>query len=448
MATETKTLTFPRGGVHPPDSKKRTADLPLVASEPPALLEVLMLQHIRTPAAPLVKKEDRVRKGQLIGEAQGFISAHIHSPVSGTVKAVEARVHGPTGRRVPAVIIENDGEEEWVEGCNEPQDVDNMEPARMLERVQEAGVVGMGGATFPAHVKLTPPRGIKITDVIINGAECEPHLTCDQRLMIERTDEVLDALRLIMRIVGAEKGHIGIESNKPEAMRLFEEAVGDDPVISVRPLHVKFPQGAEQQIITAIVGREVPSGGGLPNDVSCLVHNVATALAIRDAVRMRRPLIERPLTLSGDGVENAGNFIERIGTSIQTLLERQGALEDANLLLLGGPMMGVAQAQFDVPVIKGTSGILLLRCDGVPPQRACIRCGRCVEHCPLGLMPGQLSIAAEGMNWDMAQRLGMIECKECGCCAYVCPANRRIVHLIRFGKGELAKRKRKQQQKT
>jgi electron transport complex protein RnfC len=273
--------------------------------------------------------------------------------------------------------------------------------------------------------------------------------------MIERTEEVLDALRLIMRIVGAEGGHIGIESNKPEAIRLFEEAVGDDPSISVRPLRVKFPQGAEQQVISAIVGREVPSGGGLPSDVSCLVHNVATALAILDAVRMRRPLIERPLTLSGDGIENAGNFVERIGTNIQALLERQGLTEhhgtreDANLLLLGGPMMGVAQAQFDVPVIKGTSGILLLTPRGpVPPQRACIRCGRCVEHCPLGLMPGQLSIAAEGMNWDMAQRLGMIECKECGCCAYVCPAKRRIVHLIRFGKGELAKRKRKQQQKA
>ena len=445
MALSTKRLTFPSGGVHPPEQKGRTEHLLLVVSEPPARVEVLMLQHIGTPARPVVKRKDKVKKGQLIGEAQGFISANVHSPVSGTVKAIENRIHNPTGRMVPAAIIENDGEEQWAEGANEPQDIDGIDARRAVELVREAGIVGLGGASFPTHVKLSPPPGTEVTEVIINGAECEPCLTCDHRLMLEQADEIIEGLRLIMQIVGARNGHIAVESNKPDAISIFAQALSSDAHITVHPLEVKYPQGAEQQLITALTGREVPSQGGLPSDIGCLVHNVGTVLAIRDAIRFRRPLIERALTVTGDGVKNAGNFIERVGTSVQHILERQETREEANLLVLGGPMMGVAQANPDVPLIKGNSGILLEIVDILPPQRACIRCGRCVEHCPLGLMPGEMSIVCENMDWDAAQQMGVMECKECGCCAYVCPTSRRIVHMIRFAKAELAKRRRQQQ---
>jgi len=430
MATDTKTRTFPRGGVHPADGA------------------VLMAQHIGAPAAPVVDKKDRVRKGQIVGQARGFVSANAHAPVSGTVRAVENRIFSVTGARVPAVIIESDGEERWADGLNEPQDVEAMDAKRMVELVQECGIVGLGGATFPAHVKLSPPPDMPVTDVFINGTECEPFVTVDHRLMIERTEDIIDGLRLIMRIVGASNGYVGIELNKPDAVEAFERALAGDPDLRVVPLRVKYPQGAEQQLITAVTGREVPSQGGLPGDVGCLVHNVATAIAIRDAVRFRRPLIERPVTVTGDGVENAGNFIERIGTNVGDIVCRQGLREDANQVILGGPMMGLAQGTLDVPLIKGNGCILVRRAVSVPPQRDCIRCGRCVQHCPLGLMPGEMSIAMERHDWDAAVEYGMLECKECGCCAYVCPAGRRIVHMVKFGKAELRRRKQQQARKS
>jgi electron transport complex protein RnfC len=429
--------------VHPLERKELTEHLPLVVSDPPAQVAVLMLQHIGAPARTVVARKDAVKKGQLIGEAQGFISANVHSPVSGVVQRIEDRIHNPTGRMVPAVVIENDGREQWADGCNEPQDSDSLSPQQMVALVQQAGVVGLGGAAFPTHVKLTPPAQSPVEDVIINGSECEPYLTCDHRLMLERAGEVVDALRLIMRIVGAANGHIGVEDNKPDALELLAKAAGGENHIRVLPLKVKYPQGAEQQLIAAITGREVPSGGGLPSDVGCLVHNVATALAIRDAVRLRRPLIERPLTVSGEGVLKPGNFVERIGTSIRSIIERQGVCDDANVLMVGGPMMGVAQSVPDVPLIKGNSGIVVQCAQEPHPQRACIRCGRCVEHCPLGLVPSDLSMMCEKMDWDAALAIGLTECKECGCCAYVCPSRRRIVQQIRFGKAELAKKKKK-----
>jgi electron transport complex protein RnfC len=443
MPTTAKKQTFRRGGVHPREDKERTENVPLVHSEPPDQLTVLMVQHIGAPARPVVEKREEVAKGQLIGEAQGYISANVHSPVSGKVRKIENAHHGPTGKPVQAVVIKNDGEERWAEGCNQPQNVDEMDAEKMVDLVHEAGVVGMGGATFPAHVKLSPPPDKPIHDVIINGAECEPRLTCDHRLMVEQTEEIIDALRLMMSMVGAEDGHIGIECNKPDAIQAFEEATAGESELTIWPLQVRYPQGAEQQVIQAITGREVPSEGGLPGDVGCLVHNVATALAIRDAIRFRKPLIERPLTVTGDGVKEAGNFVELVGTSAQHILERQGIVEGTNQFILGGPMMGVAQPHMDVPILKGSSGLILRHVAKPLEQRACIRCGRCVEHCPLGLIPSDLSIYCEQEQWDFARDANIMECKECGCCAYVCPAKRRIVHLVQYGKAELAKRKRK-----
>lgn len=441
MAGVTEIMTFPRGGVHPDQNKDRTSGLAIQVSEPPREVVVLMAQHTGALAAPLVKKKDRVKKGQLVGEAQGYISANVHAPVSGTVRAVEERIYNVTGACVPAVVIENDGEEEWAGGLNQPQDVEAMDAARMVDLVQECGVVGLGGATFPSHVKLRPPPETPVSDVFVNGAECEPYVTVDHRLMVERTEDVIDGLRLIMRIVNASNGCVGIERNKPDAVEAFSKALAGEPSIRVVPLRVKYPQGAEQQLISAVTGREVPSEGGLPADVGCLVHNVATTLAIRDAIRFRRPLVERALTVAGDAIENAGNFVERIGASVAAILERQGVHDGANQLIFGGPMMGIAQGVADVPLVKGNNALLLFRGAGIPLQRDCIRCGRCVDHCPLGLVPSEMSIACERQDWDAAVELGMLECKECGCCAYVCPAKRRIVHLIKFGKAELRRRK-------
>ncbi len=443
MAVTQGTLTFRTGGVHPPEAKERTSGRPLEASSPPAEVAVLMAQHIGAPARAVVNKKDRVRKGQIVGEAAGYISANMHAPVSGTVRAVEERVYSVTGALVPAVVIENDGQEKWARGLNEPQDVEAMDAGRMVELVQECGVVGLGGATFPAHVKLKPPADSPILDAFVNGAECEPFVTVDHRLMLERTADVVDGLRLIMRIVGAPSGWIGIEENKPDAIEAFAELLADEPDVRIVPLRVRYPQGAEQQLITAVTGREVPSGG-LPSDVGCLVHNVATALAVRDAVRFRRPLIERALTVTGDGIERAGNFIERIGTNVGDILRRQGVREGANQLILGGPMMGIAQGTAEVPLLKGNNALIVRRDASVPPQRDCIRCGRCVEHCPLGLMPGELSIACEAKDWDAALRLNILDCKECGCCAYVCPARRQIVQMVKWGKAELRRRKQRQ----
>jgi electron transport complex protein RnfC len=280
-----------------------------------------------------------------------------------------------------------------------------------------------------------------ITDMLVNGAECEPFVTVDHRLMVERTAELVDGLKIIMNIVSAPRGHVAIESNKPDAIAAIERALAGESRLRVVPLKVKYPQGAEQQLITALTGREVPAGGGLPGMVGCLVHNVATILAIRDAIRFRRPLIERPLTVTGDGVENAGNFIERIGADVGQILGRQGIRPGANQLILGGPMMGIAQGTLNVPVIKGTSCILLRCAEPIPPMRDCIRCGRCVEQCPLGLMPGEISIVCEHQDWDAALALGLMECKECGCCAFGCPARRHIVHLVKFAKAEVQRRR-------
>lgn len=441
MATQTEVRTFRRGGVHPDDHKELTNHLSIQESRPPEEVAILMAQHIGAPASPVVKKKDQVKKGQIVGSAQGYISANVHASVSGTVKAVEERVYNVTGARVPAVVIENDGEDAWADGLNEPQDLGAMTADQMVELVQECGVVGLGGATFPAHVKLSPPEESPISDVFINGAECEPYVTVDHRLMLERTEELVDGLRLIMGIVEAQNGWVGIEENKPDAIEALCDALEGEPDMRVVPLRVRYPQGAEQQLITAATGREVPPEGGLPSDVGCLVHNVATVLAIRDAVRFRRPLIERAVTVTGEGVKNTGNFTERIGANIGDIVRRQGTYEDTNQLILGGPMMGIAQGVIDVPLVKGNNAILLRRRVQVPLMRDCIRCGRCVEHCPLGLLPADLSIVCEQGDWDAALALDILECKECGCCAYICPARRYIVQMIKLGKAELRRRK-------
>ncbi|HOX37390.1 MAG TPA: electron transport complex subunit RsxC [Candidatus Brocadiia bacterium] len=436
--------SFP-GGIHPPDSKELSKSAQVQPFLPPALVRVLMAQHIGAPAKPVVKKKDAVKRGQVVGEAAGFVSACVHSPISGIVKDVEDFPSPVTGRPVASVVIESDGEDAWAEGVNVRQDPMSVEPKRVVELVQKAGVVGMGGATFPTHVKLSPPPNAKIEHVIINGVECEPYLTSDYRLMLDQPDRIVTALRLIMKTVGAPRGHIGVEANKPDAFQALSLAAKGSSDVQVHLLQVKYPQGAEHMLIKALEGREIPWKGGLPSAVGCLVHNAATAIAILDAVEFQRPLIERLVCVTGEGVKIPANLSVRIGTPISAILEQQGLHDGANKVLFGGPMMGLAQASLDTPTMKGVNGILVLRNAARWQRRPCIRCGRCVDACPYRLIPSELSILGEREDWDAAAVANIMECKECGCCTYVCPSKRPIVQLVKFGKSELARKRRAQE---
>jgi len=430
-----------RGGVHPPE-RKHTRDMAIVERALPDRAVLLMSQHIGAPCSPVVKKGDRVLTGQCIGEAKGFVSAPVHASVTGVVTAVEPRVNPVTGSRATAVVIERDGDDEWAEGTNVPRASDGLDSEALRKRIFEAGIVGMGGATFPTHVKLSPPSQYSIDTVILNGAECEPFLTCDHRLMVEEPEKLIEGLRLIMRALNCRNGIVGIEANKPECAEAMERAVGADDSIRVEMVRVKYPQGAEHQLIKALLGREVPWRGGLPMAVGCVVQNVATAYAIYEAVYLNRPLIRRVTTVTGDGVERPGNFRVRIGTPIEALLEDVGLRPEARKLICGGPMMGIAQRGAEAPITKGTSGVLVL-CDPARYEPGpCIRCGRCVRACPYGLVPAAISRAVESENLDVAMDWNVLECKECGCCTYVCPARRPVVHQVKFAKAELAKRKR------
>ena len=436
--------TFP-GGIHPPDRKQGTTDLPIEDFPLPDRVAILMSQHIGALCKPTVQKGDRVQTGQVIGAAQGFISAPIHSSITGTVSAVESWPSPVTGARVAAVLIERDtaSGDVWAEGTNQPDDAD-LTPEQIKERVVGAGIVGLGGATFPTHVKLSPPPDKPIDTVILNGAECEPYLTCDNRLMIEQSKEVVAGFRLILRALNCRNGIIAIEANKPQALEAMRRAAAEaDGSLRVERMKVKYPQGAEHQLIKALTGREIPWRGGLPMAIGVVVQNVATAHAVYEALRRRRPLIQRVVTVTGDGVDRPGNFRVRIGTPVGALLERAGLRPDARKLIFGGPMMGLAQRSADVPVTKSTSGLLVLREVIEAAFGPCIRCGRCVRACPYGLTPAEISRATERLDLEMAQEWNIAECKECGCCTYVCPAKRPIVQQVKFGKAEIAKRKKK-----
>jgi len=359
----------------------------------------------------------------------------VHSPVSGKVIAIEERPN-PMGRMVPTVVIENDGKDEWVELEESPEYL-SMEPERLKEKIQKAGIVGMGGAAFPTHVKLSPPKEKPIDVVILNGAECEPYLTADHRLMLEHSAEIVEGLKILMKILGVNEAYIGIEDNKPDAVEKMKEAVKNEPSIQVVALHVKYPQGAEKMLIKAITDREVPAGG-LPMDVGVVVQNVGTAYAIYEACRYGKPLIERVVTVTGRGVVTPGNMLALIGTPIGELIQQCGGLkETAKKVIMGGPMMGFAVPDLDYPVTKGTSGVLVLdETEFVPSDSfgPCIRCGRCIDACPMGLMPSMLSILAEKGFYEDTKEYNVFDCFECGTCTYVCPAKRPIVQLIRLSK--------------
>lgn len=437
------TKTF-RGGIHPPENKL-TRDLPIVTCALPDRVTLLLSQHIGAPCTPAVEKGEKVLTGQCVGKAQGFVSAPIHASVTGTVAGIETVSHPVTGARAPAVIIDREGEDEWAEGTNSERDAATMDAEAIKTAILNAGIVGLGGATFPTHVKLSPPSEMKIDTVILNGAECEPYLTCDHRLMLEETGKVVAGFKLLMRVLGCDHGIIAVESNKPECFEAMRRAVGSEATLRVEMPHVKYPQGAEHQLIKALLDREVPWHGGLPMAVGCVVQNVATAFAVYEAVCLRKPLIERITTITGDGVAKPGNFRVRLGAPLQALLDLAELKPEARKLILGGPMMGLAQKSADVSVVKGTSGVLVLNDGSALSAGPCIRCGRCVRACPYGLTPSLISQAAERLDFDRALEANVLECKECGCCNYVCPARRPLVHQAKFAKAELLKQKRERE---
>jgi len=430
------------GGVHPAGNKQLTAHKATVAAAIPKRAVIPLSQHIGAPTKPLVIIGQEVKKGEKIGETTGFVSAPVHASISGKVVAIGSFPH-TLGVDMPSVVIESDEKDEWVTGLKENPDYNLLSPEELKKLVQDAGIVGMGGATFPTHVKLSPPKEKPIDVVILNGAECEPYLTSDHRLMLEKSKEIVDGLKILMRILNVSKGYIGIEANKPDAIEAMTKAAAGSPEIKVWPVKVKYPQGAEKMLIKAITGRTVPAGG-LPMDVGVVVQNVGTAEAIYEAVRYGKPLIERYVTVTGRGVKDPKNFLARIGTPFSQLIEEAGGLTDsAAKVISGGPMMGMSQYTLDVPVIKGTSGILVLPKSEVSTKSygPCIRCARCIDACPMKLQPSYIGIYIEKGRYEDAKEYNLMDCFECGSCTFVCPANRPMVQWIKKAKKELAKKK-------
>lgn len=440
------------GGVHPPEAKEATSRLAVQQVAVSGPLVVSLRQSMGAASTPLVEKGQHVARGEPIGKPSGFISAWLHAPTSGTVKGLTAMTDPVTGARVDAVEIEADGQDAWHASCNVERQWRDMPPEAIRDAVAQAGLVGMGGATFPTHVKLTPPKGARIELTVLNGAECEPFLTCDHRLMLAHPAEIVEGLEIFMRATGAPRGVIALEDNKMDAFGVLKSAAAEAENVDVVALPVKYPQGAEKQLIKSLTGREVPSGG-LPADVGVVVQNVGTAKAAFDALRWQRPLIERVMTLSGDAVERPGNFAVRVGTSVALLAEAAGFRDDAERILMGGPMMGLALAGLETYTIKGMSGLLALRSPASFENRPCIRCGKCIDVCPSGLLPSTLSVLGEAYEdgqldaLGLAMETGLMDCIECGCCSYACPAARRIVHYVRFLKGERRKQAAKERQK-
>ena len=431
--------TFVLGGVHPPENKLSAGE-PVRTLEVPDRVTVPMGQNLGAPAKPVVKRGDKVKTGQLLAEAGGFISSRVHSPVSGTVFKID-NVMDMSGYRRQAIIINVEGDE-WMDDIDRSEKLVTDIPfssQEIVAKIKDAGIVGMGGATFPTHVKLMPPPGKKADYLIINGVECEPYLTSDHRLMLEKGPEIVVGTKILMKALKVNRAVIGIENNKPDAIQKMNELVAGEEGISVQPLKVKYPQGGEKQLIKAVTGREVPSGK-LPIEVGCVVQNVGTAFAVYEAVTKNKPLIERVVTVTGKALEKPSNLKVRIGTPVSQLIEAAGGLpEDTGKIIGGGPMMGKALATPEVPVVKGTSGILLMREEEShrAPESPCIRCSKCTQVCPMGLEPFLLSRLARIGRFEEAEKEKVMDCIECGSCQYTCPAHIPLLDYLRLGKNKV-----------
>lgn len=432
--------TFRIGGIHP-EENKLSAEVATVAAPLPKQAIFPLSQHIGAPAKPVVKKGDKVKAGTLIAEAGGFVSAPVYSSVSGTVLKVDSAVDA-TGYRKPAIIINVEGDE-WEETIDRSDTLETVSahpeltPEEIVSRIKTAGVTGMGGAGFPTFIKLCPPPTCKAECVIINAVECEPYITSDYRLMMEHPDEIIEGLRLLMKGAKVSRGYIGIETNKPAAIELLTEKTAADDTIEVVPLKQRYPQGGEKQLVDAVIRRQVPAPPAIPVNVGAVVQNVGTAFAVYQAVMKRKPLFERYTTVTGKRLQRTANYLVRMGTPMKDLLDLCGGMpEGDNKLLAGGPMMGKALTTEDVPVCKGTNSVTVL--SGADARRTapdpCIRCGKCVSACPMGLEPYLLATASAKKMWDKVEAEDITSCIECGSCQWTCPSHRPILDNIRYGK--------------
>lgn len=432
--------TFSKGGVHPAENKLSAASA-IREAQLPKQAVFSLYQHIGAPAKPVVQKGDTVKVGALLAEANGFVSAPVYSSVSGKVNKVD-NILDSSGLRRQAVIVDVEGDE-WEPSIDRTptlvrmEDRPDLDAKTIVEKITQAGIVGLGGATFPAHVKLMPPPGSKAEFVIINAVECEPYLTADHRLMLEHADEILVGIELIMKAVDVQKGYIGIENNKPDAIAMMTERAKHYQHIEIVPLHVKYPQGGEKQLIEAISGRKVAAPPAIPISVGAVVQNVGTAYAIYQAVMKNKPLVDRVITVTGKHLSNPSNLLARLGTPFRQLIDECGGLpEDTGKIIGGGPMMGKALLSLDVPMTKGSSGLLLMpqsESKRIEPE-PCIRCAKCVSACPMGLEPYLLSKLGVQSDWDRAEHEDVLSCIECGSCQFTCPSHRPLLDGIRIAK--------------
>ena len=433
--------TFRLGGIHPKENKI-SAGLQIEPIEIPAQVAIPLTQHIGAPCQAVVKRGDKVKVGTLIGRSVGFVSANIHSPVSGSVFKLD-KVLDASGYKRDAVIIKVDGDE-WEESIDTSDTLIkecNLSSKEIIDKVAAAGIVGMGGATFPTHIKLTPPPATKAEVLIINGVECEPYLTSDHQLMMEKTEEILVGVSILMKALNVNRAVIGIENNKKDAISKFNKLIKAYPGVSVLPLKVQYPQGGEKQLIDAAIKRQVPSGQ-LPISVGAVVQNVGTTFAVYEAVQKNKPLVERVVTVTGKDVKKPCNVLSRIGIPITNLIDFAGGLpETTGKVISGGPMMGKALASIEVPVTKGTSGVLIVQTLEAKRKqmRDCIRCAKCIDVCPMGLNPTLLMTLTEYSEWDRAEKERVMDCIECGSCSYTCPSDRPLLDYIRLGKSTVGK---------
>jgi electron transport complex protein RnfC len=432
--------TFRIGGIHPEENKLTAESETKIAALPKQAIFPLS-QHIGAPAKAIVKKGDKVKVGTMIAEAGGFVSAPVFSSVSGTVFKIDTAVDA-TGYRTPVIIIDVEGDE-WEETIDRSDKLETLEehqelsPEAIVECIKNAGITGMGGAGFPTFIKLTPPPTAKAECIIINAVECEPYITSDYRLMMEHADEILVGLKLLMKAAKVEKGYIGIETNKPKAIELFEQKTSGDDRIEIVPLKQRYPQGGEKQLVDAVIRRQVPAPPAIPVNVGAIVQNVGTAFAVYQAVMKHKPLFERYTTVTGKKLANPGNFLVRMGTPMKELIDACGGMpEGDNKLLAGGPMMGKALTSVEVPICKGTNSVTVIS-DSEAVRKApqpCIRCAKCVEVCPMGLEPYLIATLSSMHNWERVESEDIISCIECGSCQFTCPAHRPLLDNIRLGK--------------
>ncbi len=431
--------TFPLGGVHPSDNKKWSNTKAIEVLELPDVVNIPLGQHIGAPATAKVAKGDKVLTGQLIAEATGFMSANIHSPISGTVTAVDMQPNGQ-GLRQMMITIKREGDE-WMSEIDRSLDIKReceLEADAIIAKIKNAGIVGMGGATFPTHVKLSIPNGCKAEYLIINGVECEPYLTSDHRTMLERGEELLIGVEILKKALKVEKAIIGVENNKPDAIAHLNKLIKEKNfAITVEPLKVQYPQGGEKQLIAAVTGREVPPPPGLPIHVGAVVCNASTTVAIYEAVQKNKPLIERVVTITGKNLKEPRNLLTRMGTPIQKLVDMAGGLPEGDVKVVnGGPMMGRAMVNLDSPVTKGCSGVTVFSGNDAHrvDMECCIKCAKCVSACPMGLEPYLISKMSKKQMWESVEAERITDCIECGCCQYTCPAGLPLLDYVRLGK--------------